>query len=243
MYCFIIPCYNEENRLNREKFEAWLLQYPEHGLVLVNDGSKDQTWNLLSDIASSHENCQAINLPKNVGKANAVRAGMNQAFASNYSICGYLDADLATPFSEALRLCKHLEQNPSLEFLFGSRILRVGSTIKRKSTRHYGGRVIATMISMTLRLPIYDTQCGAKFFRNNTTSKSLFQDAFVSRWLFDVEIFFRFIGLMGSRKNATQKMLEAPLEVWLEQGDSKVTFTDILKIPFELLKIKRRYPY
>ena len=124
-------------------------------------------------------------------------------------------------------------------FLFGSRIARLGSHIERLNSRWLFGRISASFAAMTLGLGVYDTQCGAKFFRPRLVP-ILFNKPFLSRWLFDVELFFRMMNHFG-KKEAENQMIEIPLDVWIEMGDSKLTMMDILKVPFELLKIRRHY--
>lgn len=236
----IIPAYNEEKRLPIEAYILWLKQENNHRLIFVNDGSKDNTIEVLNKLKSEFlGNIEVLDLQKNVGKAMAVHAGFNYVFnnVNNYKehkAIGYLDADLATPLSEAVRL-NDILLNSNLQLVFGSRILKIGSDIKRKGYRHYLGRVVATFISMALKLPIYDTQCGAKLFRLNEITSTIFRKSFVSRWLFDVEIFFR----IKNACNFNEKVKEEPLLEWTEKGGSKITFKDTLKIPFELIKIYR----
>jgi hypothetical protein len=124
-------------------------------------------------------------------------------------------------------------------FSFGSRIRKIGSTIERENSRFLIGRVIATFISNILEIKVYDTQCGSKLFTKEI-SEELFQKEFISRWLFDVEIFYRMIHLFGKEK-AINKMLEVPLKLWVEKGDSKVKLTYGFKLWFDLFEISRKY--
>jgi hypothetical protein len=98
---------------------------------------------------------------------------------------------------------------------------------------------VATFISNILDIKVYDTQCGSKLFTREI-SEELFQKKFISKWLFDVEIFYRIIHLFG-REKAIKKMLEVPLKLWVEKGDSKVKFTYGFKLWFDLYKIGREY--
>lgn len=233
----VIPAYNEGDRLPVNDFTDWLQSQSTGVFVFVNDGSKDNTLDVLNALkAKFPERVFVVNLTKNVGKAMAVHSGFQWAFEhldgnTNKSI-GYLDADLATPLLEALRLHKILI-NSNLKLVFGSRILKIGSNIERKGYRHYLGRIVATFISLSLKLPIYDTQCGAKFFVFNSYTSSIFKEPFISRWLFDVEIFWR----IKTTCNFHKDVREEPLQEWIEKGGSKITFKDTLKIPFELIKI------
>src|SRR5262245_30382363 len=107
----VVPCYNEEARLDHEAFRAFA-QRPDVGLLFVDDGSTDGTFHVLERLCDSM-NGQAgiLRLAENGGKAEAVRLGMKAALESGARITGYLDADLATPPGEMLRLLSHLEQS------------------------------------------------------------------------------------------------------------------------------------
>ena len=124
-------------------------------------------------------------------------------------------------------------------FGFGSRIRKIGSRIERQNDRYLIGRVIATFISIILDIKVYDTQCGSKLF-TRAISEELFEDEFISRWLFDVELFYRMILHFG-RETALQKMIEIPLKLWVEKGDSKVKLTYGFKVWFDLFEIQRKY--
>jgi len=144
---------------------------------------------------------------------------------------------LATTLEEFIGLRDYL--HGEIVFSFGSRIRKVGSTIERENSRFLIGRVVATFISNILDIKVYDTQCGAKLFTKEISEK-LFEKEFISRWLFDVEIFFRMIHLFGKEK-AIKKMIEVPLKLWVEKGDSKVKFTYGFKLWFDLFEIQRKY--
>jgi len=78
-------------------------------------------------------------------------------------LVGFLDADLATPAEEMLRLVSTLRSSRA-QAAFAARVALLGTTIERHATRHYLGRVFATAASLILDLRVYDTQCGAKAF-------------------------------------------------------------------------------
>ena len=235
----VIPCYNEEKGISHNEYSHFLNNNPEALICFVNDGSKDRTLEVLQVLKDKHPNqIHILSLEKNSGKAEAVRAGINycnQKFQHQY--IGYLDADLATTLEEFIDLRNYLQGE--IVFSFGSRIRKIGSTIERENSRFLIGRVVATFISNILDIKVYDTQCGSKLFTKEISEK-LFEKEFISRWLFDVEIFYRMIHLFGKEK-AIKKMIEVPLKLWVEKGDSKVKFTYGFKLWFDLFEIKRKY--
>ena len=123
--------------------------------------------------------------------------------------------------------------------VLGSRIKRLGASIDRKAKRHYLGRVFATFASLTLRLPVYDTQCGAKLVQAALVPQ-LFDQPFLSRWIFDVELLARLRNLVGVQK-LLDATIEAPLDKWEDIGGSKLRFSYMMRAPLELWKIARRY--
>lgn len=217
-----------------DEFKRFAEVHPHVLFTFVNDGSTDDTFRILKEHFSTGQ-FSVLNLAHNVGKAEAVRLGVRSN--QDCLTVGFLDADLSTPLDQVLELAEYLDVQTRM--VFGSRILTLNTEIKRSPKRHYLGRIIATLVSNILGLPIYDTQCGAKVIGRETALK-LFEEPFISRWLFDVEIFARMIQIYG-RENVASIALEKPLSHWIEAGDSKITFSDMLRIPFHLLRIKIHY--
>jgi glycosyltransferase involved in cell wall biosynthesis len=239
--CIIIPCYNETGRFPREAFDRFYELSPSIRFVLVNDGSTDATSALLHGIAQGRdERIKVLDLAENCGKAEAVRQGAWTAFGmSDVDSIGFFDADFATPLEEVFHLENALYAAPDILIALGSRIARMGASIIRNQKRHYFGRVLSTMASTMLGLPVYDTQCGAKLMRREAIPV-VCVEPFITRWLFDVEILARMLIAYG-RESAAKKIVEFPLNVWHEQPGSKISFFYFLKMPFELLAIKKKY--
>jgi glycosyltransferase involved in cell wall biosynthesis len=237
--CFVVPCYNEENRLPVSKYISFIKQFPDTVICFVNDGSTDNTHSLLLQINSGNENqVHIISYTDNVGKAEAVRKGVQYCNSRlNHSHIAYLDADLSTPLKELVRLSEYI--NEDIEFCFGSRIMLIGAKIERKFSRHFVGRIIATFISNVLEIKVYDTQCGCKIFTKEL-SVHLFEEPFISRWLFDVELFARKINLYG-KDHALKKMLEIPLKEWINKSDSKVKIQYFFLLWIDLFLINYKY--
>lgn len=238
----VVPCYNEAARLPKEEFLRFSRENPQIRYLFLNDGSKDGTSEVLQDlVARIPDQAKLFDNAVNQGKAGVVRQGMLWVMdeaKSDYA--GYWDADLATPLNAVFPMVDVLESRPSLDMIFGARVQLLGRHIERKAHRHYLGRVFATVASTILRLPIYDTQCGAKLFRVLPRLKPLFAEPFVSRWIFDVEIIARYIKLDGPQK-AMQGIYEFPLPVWKDIDGSKVKPQDFFKALRDLMLIRGRY--
>jgi len=235
--CIVIPCYNEEKGLSLTEYENFLHKNFDVILNFVNDGSSDNTLLVLENLKNKYPNyVHVISYEKNKGKAEAVRFGVQYSLEHiDFNYIAYLDADLATSLEE----CSEMTQNfkDEITFVFGSRIKRVGANIERKRSRFLIGRVIATAISTILKLPVYDTQCGCKVFTKEL-AKEVFTKPFISKWLFDVEIFQRIMEIYG-RKKSLEKMIEIPLKSWIEKGDSKVKATYFFKLWIDLFRISQ----
>jgi dolichyl-phosphate beta-glucosyltransferase len=240
----VVPCFNEAGRLDAKAFAAFARADPRVHFVMVNDGSRDATGTVLQDLASRLPGrVTVLSLPVNRGKAEAVRLGMLDAFAGRPDVAGYVDADLATPLSAIPQLVEVFGERPSVEMVFGSRVKLMGRTIVRRPHRHYLGRVFATVVSMVLGLPIYDTQCGAKLFRVTPQVEELFAEPFSSRWIFDVEIVARRMrALRGHpREEMERALFEYPLMEWRDVRGSKLRFSDFVRAIVELAHIGARY--
>lgn len=237
----VVPCYNEANRLDIAAFHRFDL--PGHTLdfVFVNDGSRDDTGQVLRSLhVENPARFAFIDLEQNSGKAEAVRRGILAAAERSHGYVGFWDADLATPLSELPAMVEILEKRPEIEMLFAARVRLLGRDISRRAPRHYFGRIGATLISMSLGLPIYDTQCGAKLFRCSETLWEVFATPFRSRWIFDVEIIARFIERQG-RERVARSLYEYPVTQWHDVKGSKVKARDFLHALVDLWKIHRAY--
>ena len=246
----IVPCYNEAARLPVDTFRQYVAEADaDTRFLFVNDGSKDATLDLLRSLAATAPQRMFVHdLPANAGKAEAVRQGFLAALNGaagepRPSVVGFWDADLATPLDCIPLLGRVLEDHPHVEMVLGSRVLMMGRDIQRKPLRHYCGRVFATFASMTLKLPVYDTQCGAKLFRVNDTFEQIIAEPFLSRWIFDVELIARWLQLRRGTDTvqANQAIYECPLPRWVDVAGSKVRTRDFFKAAGELWGIRRRY--
>jgi len=242
----VVPCYNEAARLRVSAYEAFLRSEISRGirLLFVNDGSLDSTLAVLEGLrAGFPERVCVLNQQPNRGKAEAVRSGMLRAIAEGRSaITGFWDADLATPLEQIRHFLDLMAARPELHLVLGSRVRLLGHQIHRQPARHYLGRCFATAVSLLLRLPVYDTQCGAKLFRVTPELEQVLAEPFHSRWIFDVEILARYLAFHhGRSRELGAEMYEYPLPEWSDVKGSKVRGTDFFRAFGELVTIYRRH--
>ena len=237
----VVPCYNEEERLRVAVFERFAATHPFVRFVMVNDGSRDRTAEILAGLAATRpRQFEVLSLAVNSGKAEAVRQGMVHALEFGADFVGFIDADLAAPLDEVPRLIDVLCRRPDVGVVIGSRLSLAGHRIQRRRIRRLLGRCFAAVAASLIGLPLRDTQCGLKLFRCDDASRRLFAEPFQSRWIFDVEVLARLIATQG-RDAAVAQVYEMPLEEWSEVAGSKLKSGDFVKAVGELLGIYATY--
>lgn len=240
----VVPCYNEGRRLQSVRFLEFIrCGYPIR-FLFVNDGSTDGTMAMLESMRRQSEgHIQILDKQKNGGKGEAVRAGMLKACdESGTQYVGFWDADLATPLGAIPLLLEQLVSDHRLQMVFGARVRLLGRRVQRKASRHYLGRVFASVVSLMLRLPIYDTQCGAKLFRRSAELPTILAEPFISRWVFDVEILARCKALhRADAEYLHDSIYEFPLPQWEDISGSKVHAGDFFSAFLDILRIYFRY--
>jgi len=234
----VVPCFNEAARLDRDGFFSLLDESV--GVVLVDDGSTDDTAEILRAWSAADERVACLILPRNQGKGEAVRAGLRWALDHDAAFVGYIDADLATPPSEVHRLLGVLRDHDDLAVVMGSRVMRLGSALERQGHRHFTGRLYATAASYALNIPVYDTQCGAKFFRVTPTFRHAVASPFGSRWSFDVRLLQRLLdGAPDAPGLPLSSFYEVPLNEWRDVAGSKVRLVSAARAFAELWPVAR----
>jgi len=235
----VVPCYNEAARLKTGAFLDLVRSRPDVVVRFVDDGSTDATATALAELtARAPLQVSVMTLPQNVGKAQAVRAGVLAAFEQEPAFVSYWDADLSTPLSALAEFIEVLDNNPDIDIVMGARVKLLGRRIERRPLRHYGGRVFATAASLALRLAVYDTQCGAKLFRANERLRQTFAEPFRSTWLIDLEMLARYISVNG-RATAESGIFELPLKTWSDVPGSKLRVASALHAAVDLASIWR----
>jgi dolichyl-phosphate beta-glucosyltransferase len=235
----VIPCFNEAGRLRTGDFSSFVGGRQDVDFIFVNDGSSDETSEVLRDIcAREPRRLFLVDLPVNSGKAEAVRQGFLKGFDLGYDLLGFWDADLATPLAE-ISSFRDILSSPRVQIVLGSRVKLLGRSVQRSEVRHYLGRIFAMCASLVLHLPVYDTQCGAKLFRNSEALRKVFAESFTTRWIFDVEILARFLVLEQANPGLSLEAttVEHPLREWHDVPGSKLKWHDFVRSAKDLTKI------
>lgn len=234
--CIVIPCYNESERLNFSAISEYLITQSQVHILFVNDGSTDDTSDVIKKFIAVNSNCNLLDLTTNQGKSEAVRQGLNWGWKEGYQWVGFWDADLATPLSE-IEWLYNFSKLENQHYILGSRVARLGSNIDRTMFRHYSGRIFATLISSGLGWKVHDSQCGAKLIHE--TLKDLFEQPFKTRWLFDVEILLRIKNKYGP--TGIDLCQEVPIRKWRDVAGSKIGTFDFIKVPYQIWKVFNSY--
>src|ERR1700675_385904 len=187
-YSIIIPAYNEGARLggtldrvlNHITDRRWDAE-----VIVVNDGSRDNTAELVRARAKLNPEVRLIENPGNRGKGYSVRNGMLNAHGE---ILLFTDADLSSPIEEANKLFAAIEGGADVAI--GSRWVQPDMQAKRQSLlRQFYGRIFNLALRILLGLKFKDTQCGFKAF-TRSSARILFPRQTIERWGFDAELLY-----------------------------------------------------
>ena len=236
----VVPCYNEERRLDPARLGP-LASSGRLQLLFVDDGSTDGTAAVLGRLETRWTASTFSPSRGTSGRRKPFAAVSSRAIETGAPIVGYYDADLATPPEELVRMVDLLENRPDLEFVMAARVALLGRHIRRRATRHYLGRVFATFASLTLHIPVYDTQCGAKVFRASPAVRAAVADPFRSSWVFDVELIGRLLrGTAGAEPVPLAAFEEMPLLEWRDVSGSRLRIRDMARAFADLLAVAIR---
>lgn len=187
-YSIVVPAYNESRRILPTlqqvvtciRSKGWVAE-----VVVVNDGSKDNTAELVRGFARQNPEVRLLENPGNHGKGYSVRNGL---LHSHGEVVMFTDADLSSPMEEAQGLFDSIAQGADIAI--GSRWLkRSRQTIRQPFYRRFFGRCFNAVTKMVMGLPYADTQCGFKAFTRKA-AQTCFQLQTIERWGFDPEILF-----------------------------------------------------
>lgn len=228
-YSIIIPAYNESERISAslDKIVAYIAEQQWGAeVIVVNDGSRDNTAEIVRDYAKSHPMVKLIENPGNRGKGYTVRNGMMHAHGD---ILLFTDADLSSPIQEAQKLFAAIDKGADVTF--GSRWLQAELQTERQPFyRQVFGRIFNLLLRIILGLKYKDTQCGFKAFTRKAAHQ-IFSRQMIDRWGFDPEILFL-------AEKFGFKVAEVPVE-WAHDNRSKINpVTDGAKMFVEMLRVR-----
>ncbi|MDI6782531.1 MAG: glycosyltransferase family 2 protein [bacterium] len=229
----VIPAYNEANRI--EKSIRRILEYLEQQdytseLIIVDDGSSDDTPSITQAFCKKSNRVKVIRYIPNRGKGYAVRTGMLGA-KGKYRL--FSDADLSTPIEELAHFLRIMEQQ-DYQIIIGSRGLTNSQILKHQPWfREKMGKIFNHFVQWLVFPGIKDTQCGFKLFRAEVI-EPLFSKQTIDRFSFDVELLYL-------AQKVGFKIKEEPVR-WVNSPATKVNpITDATQMFFDLLRIRWRH--
>jgi len=225
----IIPAYNEASRLPktlREVDKYLSNQNYEYEIIVVNDGSKDKTAEVVKDLMLEIKNLKLIDNKENHGKGYVVRQGMLQA-KGDYRI--FTDADNSTSIEQIEKMLPEFKNG--YDVVIGSRDIK-GAVIAVPQPwwRRKLGDIFNLIVQVIAGLwGIWDTQCGFKGFSKEAV-ENIFPKCRINRWAFDVEV-------LVIAKRLGYKIKEIPV-TWINSPETKVRFKGMVKMLFEVIQVR-----
>lgn len=189
MLSVIVPAYDEARRLPEalSDLRCYLdARGEEYELIVVDDGSRDGTGDLVRERCTQWPQLRLIALPDNRGKGAAVRAGM---LDSRGELRLITDADLSTPMTELPKLTAMIQGRTAIAI--GSRALPESQVeVHQPRRREVMGRTYNRLLQLLVLPGLHDTQCGFKLFTAEA-AVACFTPLRTERFGFDAEVLLR----------------------------------------------------
>ncbi len=218
----IIPIYDEEKRIKNclETITNYCeIQNWDYEIIVVEDGSKDQSTNIVNEYSNKNSHVRLVSLPKRVGKGGSLLEAINHC---RKPYVGFMDVDLAAHPSEFERLIPSLKE---FDIVIGSRILRGGlPPVKRPIYRSVLSRLYLAFFKCLFKIDIYDLQCGFKLLKRESIQKIV---PYIKTGGFAFDTEFIIVGYQFGLK-----INEVPIN-WIHGNGSKV---NVRKTAFEMSK-------
>jgi dolichyl-phosphate beta-glucosyltransferase len=225
----VLPAYNEAARI-ASTLEKVMGYAERHGwnaeVIVVNDGSTDNTAEIVRGYAGRHSSLRMVENPGNRGKGYSVRNGMLHATGD---ILLFSDADLSSPIEEADKLFAAIQAGADVAI--GSRWIDTGLQVRRQPMhRQVFGRMFNLALRAVLGLDFKDTQCGFKAF-SRRAADVVFPQQQIERWGFDPELLY-------IAKRASLRTVEVPV-AWSHREGTRINpLRDGMRMVLELFKIR-----
>jgi dolichyl-phosphate beta-glucosyltransferase len=228
----IIPAYNEAERIvpTLRATSEWLIkQNFVHEIVVVNDGSSDNTSEVVMAIAEELPNLRLVDSFPNKGKGHVVRVGMLEAKGG---LRLFMDADNSTSIEQLPSLLSAITNDNHV--VIGSRRANGAyGAVKAPWYRRIWSRIANRVVRKGLIGGISDTQCGFKLFTAES-AQACFSRAKFNGWAFDLEV-------LALAQALGYKITELPV-VWVHDQRTKINpIQDALKITKEFVKIRQAF--
>jgi len=214
--CIVIPAYNEEKRIGRtlEVYSTFFDKLKNkdfnYNLLIVINNTKDRTEEIVRSFSKKNKHIKFVNLIKG-GKGYAITEGFKLALKEDYSLIGFVDADIATSPEQFYRLVKGISR---YDVSIANRYDKNSKIVPAYSFRRLiVSRIFNFIVRVLFSLPYHDTQCGAKLLRKEALEKVI-PDLTLMGWAYDVNLLYA-CHLKGL------KVVEVPT-VWAEKEYSKL---------------------
>jgi dolichyl-phosphate beta-glucosyltransferase len=225
-FSIVIPAHNEQNRLPgtlEQIFQFLKQQSFSSEVIVVENGSTDNTHQVAQQFSKQHENMLVIQSEK--GKGAAVQRGMLAARGEYRFMC---DADLSMPVEEIVKFSPPILQD--FDVAIASREAKGAVRFNEPSYRHWGGRGINFLIQLLILPGLNDTQCGFKCFRAEI-AEDIFKQQTLHGWSFDIELLY-------IARHHGYRIVEIPIH-WHHSSDSKVSaLRDSLHMIQDIFRIR-----
>jgi len=233
----IIPAYNEAERIPKtlldmdRRLSSASYSYE---IIVVNDGSKDNTAEVVTAMAKMVKNLELIDNKENKGKGGAVKQGI---LAASGNIRLFTDSDLSTSIDQFEKMMPFFQKKDDsasgsisvgggnyYDVVIGSRAIK-GARLEPPEPlyRQFAGKGLNLIVQLLLLPGIWDTQCGFKAFTEEAAEK-IFGISRITKWGFDVEA-------LALAKRMGYRIKEIPVH-WVDEPGSTVH----LSAGFEFLR-------
>jgi dolichyl-phosphate beta-glucosyltransferase len=183
----VVPCFNEESRLPAA-LDTVLPYLAATGrlfeVVLVDDGSRDRTTQIIRGAECAHHAVRGVFLPRNRGKGGALAEGVA---VTTGELVLLSDVDFSAPIEELPRLEAAIARGAAVAI--GSRAKRGAREVDQPLHRRVMGKGFNLFVQALLLPGLWDTQCGFKLFRG-AVARDLFGRLTTDGFAFDVEVLY-----------------------------------------------------
>jgi len=226
----IIPAYNESDKIIhslKESLKVFNNFKMPFELIVVNDGSKDNTASLVRKFIKTHKKIRLVSYKKNKGKGHALKYAFKDA---RMNLVTFVDADLELHPQQLKNFIKIMNET-NADVVVGSK-RHPESKLYYPWQRKLLSNAYYLFNRILFSLPIKDTQAGLKLFKKKVLD-NVFPKIVVKGYAFDLEV------LVVANK-FDYKIVEAPINLNFVRFQSRIGFKSVKKILIDTLGILYR---